>query len=190
MTQEDITFFRYPDEWEAYVITWNDETNFLNETGTEITEEEFQNHDYMIKIWTKEMFKKEMTELNTGGNEKLTEIYPVYKARQLQLVEMKMEDYLKRQVTFEEGKLAVIVFLGEEISNDDNALYKFQTELKEFMQNQRDIHSYSFSLGRGSKRDVQFLEIDDYPAFFVFDHEKLIYKTYEQDEFIEFIENY
>lgn len=62
--------------------------------------------------------------------------------------------------------------------------------LLEFMSNQSNIQSYGFSLGEGKKRDVQFLEIEEYPAFFVFDHEQLIFKTNEQDKLIEFIENY
>lgn len=190
MTQEDVNFFRYPEEWEAYVIKWDENTIFLDEAGTEITVEKSQQHDYHIKIWTKEAFNKELSKLNTEADGKLVEGYPVYTAQQIQLIEMKVEDYIEKHVTFQEGKIAVNVFLGEEISKDEKLLYSFQKELNEFMSNHSNIQSYRFSFGEGNNRDVQFLEIEDYPAFFVFDHEQLIFKTYEQEKFIEFIENY
>ncbi len=52
------------------------------------------------------------------------------------------------------------------------------------------LQSYSFTTGDGSKRDVEFLGIEEYPAFIVFDHEAVVLKTYDQEEFLTFLENY
>lgn len=37
---------------------------------------------------------------------------------------------------------------------------------------------------------MQFLELENYPAFVVFDHEQVIFKTNELEEFMEFLEDY
>lgn len=189
MTEEDRMYFNYPDEWEAYVVKWNEKTVFLDELGNEIQEGQFEQHDYHIKIWTKEKFKQKITELR--NDEKLDEIYPTYTARQIQLIEMTWEDYVLRKVSNKEGELSVQVFFGEEISNDNKKLYEFQKELNETFEKRNDIiNRHSFMMGKGNKRDTQFLEIEEYPAFIVFDHEKMIFKTYDKEEYVEFIINY
>ncbi|MCD8508577.1 MAG: hypothetical protein LRY73_00795 [Bacillus sp. (in: Bacteria)] len=128
MTREDMEFFRYPDEWEVYAVKWNDDTTFLDETGTEIPEAAIGEHDHQIKVWTEERFEKELTDFVTGVDENIEEFYPVYTASQIQLVEMTLEDYLARLVSFEKGDLALTVFLGDELSDDQDAVQEFQSE--------------------------------------------------------------
>lgn len=190
MTREDMEFFRYPDEWEAYVVKWNDDTIFLDEAGTEISQNEFEEHDYQIKVWTKETFENEWSAFVTGDDENSEENYPVYTARQIQLVEMTLEDYLAGHITFEKGDLALKIFLGDKMSNDQDAVQEFQSEFNEVMDKIQFVQSYGVVYGEGYKRDVQFLELESYPAYVIFDHEQMILKTYEQDEFMEFLEDY
>jgi hypothetical protein len=188
MTREDRERMILPSEWEVYQIKLKESTRIIDENGNEITKEEFQAHDYEYKVWTKEKFKTKWSKVLTEKETKdlILDHYPIYTAKQIQIVQMTDEEYIARDYSQKEGQYSLQIFFGEAFDNQEmNA--KLQQEVwKHIDMTNSKINSISFQK-LATDRKEKLLGIEKYPIFILYDHEKLLLKTNNLDELVNFL---
>jgi hypothetical protein len=163
-------------------------TRYIDENGNEITKEKFQVHDYAYKVWTKEKFKTKWSKVLTKKETKDLKIdhYPIYTAIQIQLVQMTDEEYIARDYSQKKGHYSLQIYFGEAFDNQEMNV-KLQQEIWEHidMSNSK-INSVSFQKLANDRKE-KLLEIEEYPIFILYDHEKLLLKTDNLDELVNFL---
>lgn len=183
MTKEDRQLFRLPEEWEVYRIKLADNTRFIDENGNVITKEMFATHEYEHKVWTKENFKPKWSKALTEATGYLKiDHLPIYTATQIQMVQMTDEEYLARDYADKEGDYALQIYLGELWMNSN---------ITQEVQNQIDMQKYNINTvgysRKPSERKEKLLEIEEYPIFILYDHEKVLLKTTELQDISSFL---
>ncbi|MBU8906267.1 hypothetical protein [Desertibacillus haloalkaliphilus] len=186
MTPKERNAFNLPDEWEAYRIEFNHSTRFIDHEGAEIEKEAMKSHNFKFNIWTEESFKSEWSnvEVKEGTSMAIiTDLFPLYTATQVQLVPMTDEEYLERSYAYEEGEIAIEVYINEAFYEKDDRMVP-----EEIYDRSDNFNRFSSTSSEASKRKERLLNIEEYPVFLVYDHEGLVLKTYDIHELLEFLD--
>ncbi|MEB1809282.1 MAG: hypothetical protein LPK26_18655 [Bacillaceae bacterium] len=189
ITEEERGNFIFPKEWEVYRIHIKDETTFINANGEKIKKEEFEMHDYKFNVWTSEKFQPAWTDVLTDdSNQLVIDHIPSYTAKKIQIVDMTDKEYLALDYAQKEGEYHLQIFVGDGFNDEESNLIIQDEVWNAIDLGKSKIKSVGFS-ERPSKRKEELLEIQEYPSFFLYDHEKLLLKTAHLEGILEYLSN-